>query len=207
MYNILSSKKLEEKILMIYDIICKIPDYDLMYILPIEIDNDVISYNFSDYAIPYQKNNNKNNNIWIQRYLKMSLDKLHEKGIFCYIGIADLFIHRETGLPLICLGPKNCIIGSREQIIEVFSKPIAERAIPFDLFYLHYIVSKKQTNLEDPSHIFNQYKSIFSHWKPIENTIASHTLNDYMKNKEQWYKWDYILANNIIKNDIDIATI
>ena len=208
------------------NIVKKIPMHELMFFIPEKISTyneenglALLSYKTTNESLTnFIKSGNmvvkEREMYFYKKHIIMSLEELHNHNIFYYFHIDDLYIHNESKMPILSNFETSCILDfnneeKRKNILEIFSKPIKNKYVPFSLFFFHFIAfsltkdrsaKKKEVSIYE---LYDNNESIFYCWnqdelKEVENIVREGKdyegiFNYYLENSALWFHWDYVM--------------
>lgn len=215
----------------IYKRVSKIPFFDLLYSLPMSVEDhgdvSVLMYDteFETFRDYFQMNRGDNNTTmrdfqFYKKHLSVALEKLHSQNIFAYFNINHLNMHSESAMPLLCRFEKSIIMDfekkeCRDEMIELFAKPIGNKYIPFSLFIFHFIAFSlhKQNRFGEEKEVsiyqlYDSNESEFIGWNQkdldeVERIVVNGKNYDgifdcFLQDKGIWFQWDNIIMERSI---------
>jgi hypothetical protein len=154
----------------------------------------------------------KHDALFYKKNLDIALNMLHERDIFFYFNHNELYIHKETNMPVLQNFTNSVIMNfsneeRKQKIIAYFAKPIVNKSIPFSLFFFHFVcfsLNKKVVGREVSIYeLYDNNEHVFTCWNKEELSDVEHIVkcggsyegifDYYLSNKAIWFKWDKLL--------------
>lgn len=208
----------------IFEIVCNIEFFYLLYYLPNEIEKhnsnvSLLKYNnrnilFNEYLIKNIDSIELRDVVFFKKHIEIALKELHKANIFFYFNFNDLYLHRNSNMPILQNFNNSLLLNFEHENIEIilqrFSLPINNKCIPFSLFFFHFICFTLNNNSSNKSlkevsiyELYDNNEKTFFGWnqdelKEVETIVKKGKtyegmLNFYLQNKDIWYNWDMVI--------------